>query len=220
MRWVIGGLIMVLAVAMIIAGAKGKASTFLQAIFGNPGGGSTSSSGSTASAVDAALMSLSGQSGSSGASTPSTTTPAALGSLGAPAPQLTQGRIDQGVDYSGAGIVHAVGAGTIVSTTNAGWPGGTFITELLAAPVDAAHKMVYYAEDLLAKVTPGQQVAAGQEIGYATGGSNGIEVGWADPNAIGQSLNTAEHGPYAGSGATPEGQNFYNAVSSPRLVSV
>lgn len=128
-------------------------------------------------------------------------------------PGLTQGRTDQGVDYSGSGPLNAIGAGTIESISNSGWPGGTFIDLLLNSPVDAAHTSVYYAEDINPAVTVGQQVAQGQQIGTATGGPDGIEIGWADPNAIGQSLNTALNGPYSGSGPTPEGTNFANYIS-------
>lgn len=128
-------------------------------------------------------------------------------------PGLVPGRTDQGLDYSGSGPIYATGAGTIESITNSGWPGGAFITLLLNSPVDATHKMVYYAEDIQPGVSINQQVTAGQVLGQATGGSSGIEIGWADPNAIGQSLNTALHGPYSGSGATPEGTNFASYVS-------
>lgn len=126
-------------------------------------------------------------------------------------PGLVQGRTDQGVDYSGSGPLYAVGSGTIVSTTNSGWPGGTFIGLLLDNPSDATHQLVYYAEDIVPSVSVGQRVNAGQLVGNATGGSSGIEIGWGSPSAIGQPLNQAEYG--VESGATPEGTNFLNAIS-------
>lgn len=126
-------------------------------------------------------------------------------------PGLVQGRTDQGVDYSGSGPLYAIGSGTIVSTTNSGWPGGTFIGLLLDNPSDATHQLVYYAEDIVPSVSVGQRVNAGQLVGNATGGSSGIEIGWGSPSAIGQPLNQAEYG--VESGATPEGTNFLNAIS-------
>jgi murein DD-endopeptidase MepM/ murein hydrolase activator NlpD len=125
---------------------------------------------------------------------------------------LTQGRTDQGVDYSGSGPLYAVGSGTILSISNAGWPGGTFIALALDNPPDALHKIVYYAEDITPAVAVGDRVTAGQQLGQATGGTNGIEIGWGSPSAIGRSLQT-DFGPYAGSGATEQGQDFLNAIS-------
>jgi Transglycosylase-like domain len=61
---------------------------------------------------------------------------------------LTQGRTDQGVDFSGKGNLFAVGAGTIEAVTNSGWPGGTYIALRLDHPLDADHAVVYYAEDI------------------------------------------------------------------------
>jgi hypothetical protein len=124
-------------------------------------------------------------------------------------PGLSQGRTDQGVDWTGAGPVEAVGAGTILSLFNSGWPGGTFIAERLASPPDPAHSIVYYAEDINPLVSIGDSVAAGQPIGQATGGSSGIEVGWGS-STIGQSLQ-ADSGII--SGATPQGQDFLNFIT-------
>ena len=121
---------------------------------------------------------------------------------------LKIGRTDQGVDYSGAGSLYAVGAGTILSVRNAGWPGGAFISLKLDSPPDAQHSIVYYAEDISPSVSIGQHVKAGDVIGQATNGSSGIELGWGS-STIGQSLQ-ADTGAYSGSGATAQGQNFLN----------
>jgi hypothetical protein len=126
-------------------------------------------------------------------------------------PGLTQGRTDQGVDWTGAGPVDAVGAGTILNLFNSGWPGGAFIAEKLTSPPDPAHSIVYYAEDIAPSVSVGQSVAAGQPVGEATGGSSGIEVGWGSPT-IGQSLQ-ADSGAYAGSGSTPQGEDFLQFIT-------
>jgi hypothetical protein len=126
-------------------------------------------------------------------------------------PGLKQGRTDQGVDFSGAGSLFAVGDGTIVNVTNPGWSmsGGppTFIALKLNNPPDPQHSMVYYAEDINPHVQVGQQVKAGEVIGQATGVGSGIEIGWANPSAIGQSL----AGP-GENGATSEGQNFLSFI--------
>ncbi len=122
-------------------------------------------------------------------------------------------RTDQGKDWGGSCPLYAIGAGTIVNLKNAGWPGGIFIALKLDNPPDPQHSMVYYAEDISPSVSIGQQVAACQVIGMATGGSSGIEIGWASPTSIGESLNTQLYGKYKGYGSTPEGSNFVNFIS-------
>jgi hypothetical protein len=90
-------------------------------------------------------------------------------------------RIDQGVDYAGAGTLAAIGAGRIthLATENTGWP-GAFIEYQLLDGADAGC-YVFYAEG----VTPadglrvGDTISAGQPIAtiikmYPTG----IEIGW------------------------------------------
>lgn len=122
---------------------------------------------------------------------------------------LVQGRTDQGVDYSGSGPLYAVGDGTIISVLNSdpGWEGGTFMALKLNNPPDPLHSIVYYAEGLTAQVKNGDVVKAGQQIGQATGGPHGIEIGWGNPNAIGQAL------AMGASGVTPQGQNFLNFIT-------
>jgi hypothetical protein len=44
---------------------------------------------------------------------------------------------------------------------------------------------MYYAEDISPAVRAGQTVQAGQLIGHATGGSSGIEIGWASGQGTG-----------------------------------
>jgi hypothetical protein len=140
------------------------------------------------------------------------------GTDGAP----TQNRVDQGVDWGqGGGVtypIYAVANGTITNLTNSGWPGGAFITLALSNAPDTTHTMVYYSEYITPSVTVGQVVKGGDVIGKANGGSgsdgSGIEVGWADPSAIGQSLNTKLNGQYSGTGPTPEGQSFLAWITS------
>lgn len=132
-------------------------------------------------------------------------------------PGLTQGRVDQGVDYTGTGPLYAVGSGTILSTFNSGWgppngeSPGAFIALKLDNPPDPQHSIFYYAEGINPAVQPGQQVTAGQLVGQANG--NSIEVGWGSAAAIGQALAGAE-GEFTGSNATQEGQNALSFLQS------
>jgi murein DD-endopeptidase MepM/ murein hydrolase activator NlpD len=95
---------------------------------------------------------------------------------------LSPERIDQGVDYGGSGPLYALGSGTVSNVYNSGWPGGTFLTIHLDSG-----QYIYYAEDIAPLVSVGQKVTAGQHIANATGGSSGIEVGWAAPPGTGES---------------------------------
>jgi hypothetical protein len=90
-------------------------------------------------------------------------------------------RIDQGVDYAGAGTLVAIGPATVtyVGTSNTGWP-GAFIEFKLLAGADAGC-YVFYAEGVVPAdgLSVGQQLAAGQPVAtiipkYPTG----IELGW------------------------------------------
>lgn len=89
-----------------------------------------------------------------------------------------------GVDYGGAGNLFALGAGKVTSVYNSGWPGGTFV----AIHLTSTDQYVYYAEDIMPYVKVGDTVTAGQLIGKATGGSSGIEVGWAAPPGTGNTM--------------------------------
>lgn len=97
---------------------------------------------------------------------------------------LSPERIDMGVDYGGTGPLYALGSGTVTNVYNSGWPGGTFLTIHL----DDTGNYIYYAEDVAPLVSVGQKVTAGQHIANATGGSSGIEVGWAAPPGTGNAL--------------------------------
>lgn len=127
---------------------------------------------------------------------------------------MTVERTDQGKDWGGAGNIYAVANGTITNLYNSGWPGGTFMTLALDSPPDSLHVMVYYAEDITPSVTIGQHVNGGDVIGHAQGGPDGVEIGWADPGAIGDSLNDKLNGVYSGSGPTPEGTSFLQWITT------
>lgn len=102
-------------------------------------------------------------------------------------PGLVPGRVDMGVDYSGSGPLYALGDGTIVSTKNSGWPGGTFIGLKLAG----SNQYVYYAENIIPHVQVGQTVKAGDLVGTAVGTSPFIEVGFAAAPGTGQTMAAA-----------------------------
>lgn len=127
---------------------------------------------------------------------------------------LTPERVDMGVDYGGSGPLYALGSGTIVNTTNSGWPGGGF----LALHLDTG-QYVYYAEDIQALVTSGQKVKAGEHIANATGGSSGIEVGFAAPPGTGETM-AASAGQQAHVGDPGNVSTAYGALMSNLIASL
>lgn len=120
---------------------------------------------------------------------------------------LTPERIDQGVDFSGDGPVSAIGSAKILdATTSAGWPGGGWVSyQLLDGP--AAGRDVFVAEDITPTVSPGQTVAAGQQIATMRSGSSGIETGWASPRGSHLTL-AQDYGGYTEGDHTASGDNF------------
>ena len=129
-------------------------------------------------------------------------------------------RIDQGVDYAGAGTLVAIGPATVtyVGTSNTGWP-GAFIEFRLLAGADAGC-YVFYAEGVVPVdgLSVGQQLAAGQAIAtiipkYPTG----IELGW------GSGRSTKAYAKVAGQWspeddhdnvATPAGKSFSDLIAA------
>ena len=101
----------------------------------------------------------------------------------------TQGRIDQGVDFTGVGPILAVGDAQILATGAPGWPeGGGVLYRLLDGP--AAGQTIFVNEGVQATVRAGERVSAGQQIAtFVAGGS--IEMGFAD--AAGTPLSHAEY---------------------------
>jgi murein DD-endopeptidase MepM/ murein hydrolase activator NlpD len=125
---------------------------------------------------------------------------------------LSANRVDQGVDYMGFGPIYAIGDGVVMSTVNGGWPGGTFIAyRLTSGP--AAGLVVYNAEDIEPTVSVGQSVTAGSVLGHMYAGSTGIEVGWADPSADGDTM-ARRYGQYHGGNSTAFGYNFSRLLQS------
>lgn len=119
-------------------------------------------------------------------------------------PGLIRGRIDEGVDFSGAGDLYAMGAGTIQEVQGSGWPGGIFIRLVMSNGMD-----IYYAENITPAVSVGQTVSAGQKIGHANGTYPFIEIGFATGD---QTAAAASH--YTEGVPTSEGQQMASLLSS------
>jgi len=100
---------------------------------------------------------------------------------------LTPERVDQGVDYAGSGPIYAIGDGVVLNTTNTGWPGDGFITyQLVDGP--AVGDIVYVAENVVPRVSIGQQVNSDTVLGTLVDAYPNLETGWADPPGNGESL--------------------------------
>lgn len=125
---------------------------------------------------------------------------------------LSPERVDQGVDFGGYGPIYAIGDGTVISTFNGGWPGGTFISyKLTNGP--AAGLVVYAAEDIEPKVQVGQTVNSNTVLGQMYEGSTGIETGWANASGDGTTL-ASQYGEFDGSNSTAFGNNFSQLLVS------
>jgi len=125
---------------------------------------------------------------------------------------LVPERIDQGVDYSGAGPIFAIGNGVVLSTVNSGWPGGTFISyRLTNGPADGL--VVYAAEDIDPVVSVGQTVSPNTTIGMMYEGPDGIETGWSDPSGDGETM-ARDYGQFSGGNSTAFGANFSDLLAS------
>ena len=89
----------------------------------------------------------------------------------------TQGRIDQGVDFTGSGPILAVGDARILATGAPGWPeGGGVLYKLLDGP--AAGQTIFVYEGVQATVKAGRRVSAGQQIASFVAGGRSR---WASP---------------------------------------
>jgi murein DD-endopeptidase MepM/ murein hydrolase activator NlpD len=125
---------------------------------------------------------------------------------------LSPERIDQGVDFSGFGPIYAIGDGVVLNTYNAGWPGGTIIIyQLTDGP--ASGLFVYAAEDIDPEVSIGETVTPNTVLGQMYEGSSGIETGWADGSALGESM-ASEYGQFSGANSTAFGANFSELLES------
>ena len=124
---------------------------------------------------------------------------------------LRPGRIDQGVDYGGAGPIYALGPGIIRSVYIEGWPDGVFIVYELAGGPDAG-RAVYVAENVVPRVTVGQVISPTTVLATLRPQAPNLETGWADLLALGASRAVVDHQVLgtgdAGSVSTGCGQSF------------
>jgi hypothetical protein len=113
-------------------------------------------------------------------------------------------RVDQGVDFGGAGPVYALGDGVITNATDqsSGWPGGGWITYQLTDGPDAG-LVVYLAEDVTPTVQVGQQVTSSTVIANMFNGGDGIETGWATSDSSTAESQMAAAGGISGGGPFP-----------------
>ena len=113
-------------------------------------------------------------------------------------------RVDQGVDFGGAGPVYALGDGVITNATDqsSGWPGGGWITYQLTDGPDAG-LVVYLAEDVTPTVQVGQKVTSSTVIANMFNGGDGIETGWATADSSTAESQTAAAGGISGGGPFP-----------------
>jgi hypothetical protein len=130
---------------------------------------------------------------------------------------LVPERIDMGVDFSGSGPIYPLGYAVITSATGEadGWPGGGWITYQLTNGADAG-LVVYVAEDVVPTVLPGTRVTPWTVIGEMFQGYDGIETGWAQPDAAQSELAEAASPEAGGVGPFPTaiGTNFDELLQS------
>lgn len=128
---------------------------------------------------------------------------------------------DQGIDFTGAGNVYALGNGVVTRSDarGSGWPGqGALLVYRLDVGVPRGlgidGRFIYHAEDLVPLVKIGDRIQKGQKIARATGSflAPGIEIGWAR-NDRGSAYGTIHDGKQGG----PDpiyGKNFRDFVES------
>lgn len=129
-------------------------------------------------------------------------------------------RIDQGVDYSGNGVlVYPIGSGWTKGSVvhDSAWnPGGTFIRYQLDGGPDA-HKFVYVAEQCSPRVALNNgRVSPGKPL-CQINGSNGIEMGWAQAPSHGTVTLVYPH--FDGYHSTKEGVSFNSLMTSLKVKS-
>lgn len=131
-------------------------------------------------------------------------------------PGLTPGRVDQGVDFLGAGDVYALGEGVVTRAdkgAHTGWPGegAMLVYQITSGP--AKGKNVYIAEDFAIRsgLKVGSRVTVGQVVGRATGSGKapGIEVGFSNASGV-----PIAHSVYKEGNATDAGKAFQDFVTS------
>lgn len=124
---------------------------------------------------------------------------------------LVPQRIDMGADFAGSGPVYPIGDAVVTNATasDAGWPGGGWITyQLTDGP--AAGLMVFVAEDVQPAVQVGEHVTPTTVLASMYNGAAGIETGWAMPDGSSAESQLAAAGGISGGGPFPTmvGINF------------
>jgi hypothetical protein len=119
--------------------------------------------------------------------------------------------VDQGIDFTGRGTIHALADGVIerLQREGSGWPGRGALLVYRITSGPAAGKRVYVAEDyaVASGLRVGSKVSRGQLIGRVDSSYPGIEVGWAGPGGSPIApLNPNPHSPKAA------GRDFNNFV--------
>lgn len=120
---------------------------------------------------------------------------------------FTEGRTDQGVDFSATpgAPIRAIGNGRVLGIEPNWYKGQPFVYyELTSGP--AKGHVVYVAEQITPAVRAGQQVRAGEVIGHYAPSGTGIEMGWATKS--GQTLAMATGG-YSEGEQTQAGKDFH-----------
>ena len=118
--------------------------------------------------------------------------------------------IDQGVDFSGAGPVYAIGPGRVtVVTTSSGWPGGGAVAYTFLSG-EKAGQSVYFVENIAPKVKPGQLVDSSVVIATMRNAYPYTESGWSHPGTVDPlaPLNPNPHSP------KPQGAAFNEFLRS------
>jgi murein DD-endopeptidase MepM/ murein hydrolase activator NlpD len=119
-------------------------------------------------------------------------------------------RIDQGVDFSGAGPVYALGDGVVTNAVaySPGWSGGWITYQLTDGPAQGL--TVYLAENITPTVQVGQAVTAYTVVGDMFNGALGIETGWSQSTGLSAESQLAESGGIGGLGPFPTaiGSNY------------
>jgi hypothetical protein len=115
---------------------------------------------------------------------------------------LTFAGVDQGIDFTGTGTIHALGDAIVerVVRAGSGWPGrgALLVYQLTSGP--RAGQRVYVAEDytIAPGITRGTHLKAGQAIGTVHSSYPGIEMGFATASGTPVApLNPNPHSPKA-----------------------
>jgi len=161
-------------------------------------------------------LAASGGSGGSSTTTPATGPSGYSSPFSAGISNLGSGRIDQGVDYSGAGPVHPIGDGKInyFLYPDSGWLSGSFISYTLDNG-PAAGKSVYIAENCIPTKTWnfGEAVHPGDTLCNMVDAKPHIEMGWAlGTNDLAKAA--ADYGHVPDGTPTAYGVNFSNLLKS------